>query len=338
MKRARRISIGRWLIPFVVIACIGGLLPQILAKANSVIEKDRKGTIQVEISEADMRSDLKEACITTKLYQVATANSDGTYSAIDPYESLQAQFDCLSGKQQDKIWETILQQAMKLVDKENSVASVEVKTGIGVSSVLATGIYLIVAEPVDTKEYHYEFTPGLVALPNNLYRASGEGKDEWIYDKIKVVLKSTRTPLTGSLQIEKTLQTYDASMGEPLFVFAVEAKKDERVVYSDVMSLSFRNAGTKSATITGIPAGATVTVTEVYAGAGYQIISEPTVIIEQIVSEKTAYASFCNDTDGSKKYGTGIVNHFTYDGTGYRWTQIEDNAESDNRVGENEKQ
>lgn len=52
---------------------------------------------------------------------------------------------------------------------------------------------------------------------------TGSGSDSWIYDDIDIELKPEQTGLMGSLQINKTLKTYNTALGEPVFAFDVEA-------------------------------------------------------------------------------------------------------------------
>lgn len=330
MKIIRKVNRSKYLLLLLAIAFVSVIVPQLLVHANEYIEKDRKGTIQIEVGEADKFAELKNYHIDTSIYQLATVDRSGYFTVLKEYSNLQPLLDEVRDKKQSKEWETVLQQALSEVEGQKADARVAVSGGTGQSESLATGLYLITAEPMDTEEYHYEFTAGLAALPNNEFRATGKGSDTWQYDDIEVMLKPTRIPLTGNFTITKTLQSYNPELGKPLFVFSVEAVKEEETVYSDIISLAFDNAGQKTARITGIPAGAKVTVTEVYSGAGYQITSNPVVTIDRIIANETKEVSFTNDTDGKIKYGTGIVNHFAYDGTGYTWSQIEDNTNQEN--------
>lgn len=69
----------------------------------------------------------------------------------------------------------------------------------------------------------------------------------------------------GSLQINKTLKTYNTALGEPVFAFDVEAyDRDGNVVFSDIASIRFDSTGAKSVVIDNIPAGSRVIVKEVY--------------------------------------------------------------------------
>ena len=65
-----------------------------------------------------------------------------------------------------------------------------------------------------------------------------------------------------------------------------------------------------------------MTVTEVYAGGSYEVTSSDTVRTKIIAGEK-ADVNFTNDYSNRLIYGTGVVNHFEYDGTGWKWVEVE---------------
>ena len=76
--------------------------------------------------------------------------------------------------------------------------------------------------------------------------------------------------------------------------------------------------------------GAEVTVTEIYAGAGYKLISAPSVDVTIVKPETEGYpatVNFTNDYD-YPGYGTSVVNHFERIGQGWEWNQQTDNAGS----------
>jgi hypothetical protein len=100
-----------------------------------------------------------------------------------------------------------------------------------------------------------------------------------------------------------------------------------------VVALTFDAAGKQSLTIEKIPAGAVVTVTEIYSGGSYKVTGSgefETVILaneayDQVVEEtteevETATVTFVNDYDGSSNGGTGVVNHFEEGNGGWVWT------------------
>ena len=112
------------------------------------------------------------------------------------------------------------------------------------------------------------------------------------------------------LEIKKTLNTFNSTLGGATCVFRIEAEKDG-IIYSDVKSIVFDAAGTKSIVIAEkIPAGAVVTVTEVYSGSSYEITSAPEQTVT-IIADKMETVEFTNDYNDRLNGGTSVVNHFT---------------------------
>ena len=126
----------------------------------------------------------------------------------------------------------------------------------------------------------------------------------------------------GSLIIEKELLAYNETFGGADFIFKVEAEKGGKSVYSNVLSLAFDAAGEKSLQIDGLPAGAKATVTEVYSGSCYEIVTEAQRVqtVDHIIAEgeegSPQRVRFQNTYDDRPNGGSGIVNHFRYEGNG----------------------
>lgn len=203
----------------------------------------------------------------------------------------------------------------------------------------------------------FTFEPQLVSVPTkgadeenglvnaeNIVRTSDEGK--WNYE-ITTVLKASVEPRFGSLEIIKSLLTFEKPEGtdaDPAtFVFDVEAYSSTgasdgesgRNVYSNVVSLTFTSAGQKTVLVENIPIGSTVTIKEVYSGANYiQVSADPEPVVIQ--ADEIVSVSFTNDYDDTRRGGGSLTNHFDYeetaseDGTvsagGWNWTQPEDNS------------
>ena len=191
------------------------------------------------------------------------------------------------------------------------------------------GLYLIVVDAAQSPRYEYTFTPLIVSLPWSEYQyVGGDAPDTWQYQR-EAALKPAREPRYGSVRIRKTLTSYNATQGDVTFVFEIVAREsdaeDAKIVYSNVVSLTFSGTGTQEALLEHIPAGAVVTVTEVYSGANCQI----TVSDDQ---SKTVTAdgedagpitfSFENEYDEDAKSGYGIENRFRYDteSNTYHWS------------------
>ena len=71
-------------------------------------------------------------------------------------------------------------------------------------------------------------------------------------------------------------------------------------------------------------ASPSVTVTEVYSGAGYRLVSDAeqtTVILPPNEGVETASVTFVNELSDENIQGYGILNEFTYDGSTWGVTQ-----------------
>lgn len=92
-----------------------------------------------------------------------------------------------------------------------------------------------------------------------------------------------------------------------------------------IESLDFEAAGDSSVTITKIPAGAAVTVKEVYSGASYKLISandQTTKIIATDEKGAPVSVSFTNDVDDNMNGGYGVKNNFKLDeNSQYQYTE-----------------
>lgn len=222
----------------------------------------------------------------------------------------------------------IIARGSSLTEKEDYVTAIETEEG---GEETATVAY--------SQEYVYSFIPQLVSLPGKEPEAgiiSTAGAGEWLYDLTGAELKPTVGPRYTGLEIVKVLEGYASPAS---FVFQVEASQNGRVIYSDVVTLSFdgTSGSTKSILLEDkIPAGADVTVTEVYSGAGYDLTgvtagpgageiqegtgynTNPAAAMAVITSigperaegEAAARVTFTNSYNGSGNNGGAITNHF----------------------------
>ena len=78
-----------------------------------------------------------------------------------------------------------------------------------------------------------------------------------------------------------------------------------------MVSLTFVGPGIRSLEVGDIRYGAQVTVTEVYSGSSYTLVSSPSQNTA-ITSDAFAPVNFANTYDGENNGGSSIVNHFTY--------------------------
>ncbi len=208
-----------------------------------------------------------------------------------------------------------------------------------------SGLYLLVARGSDLEDYTntietedgdklvttahsplyaYTFEPQFVSLPAGSVEGSGAANTifnggSWNYD-LQMTLKAERDRRYGSLEIVKTLQSYETD--EPaIFVFQIEAVLDGETVYSDVESIIFTEAGQKKTLLENkIPAGAAVTVTEVYKGAVYSLgpQTEETQM-RTIAADQISTVEFINHYNDEQKGGHGIINQFQYNETSGAW-------------------
>ena len=128
------------------------------------------------------------------------------------------------------------------------------------------------------------------------------------------------------------MDEYNETLGGATFVFQVEATKLDvdastsepaEVVYSNVVALTYTGPGTQSVVIEDIPAGADVTITEIYTGASYQLkagaVNPQTT---KIIADKTVEVTFENTNNDGLNGGSSIVNAFSYGSNGWTCSQI----------------
>ena len=305
--------------------------------------------------------DIENAEVAIDLYKVANAVAVEGYDTYD-YELLEAYSDLASdleaartvpeeqigqenaGNNADA-WMALANRAADIaLEADEPVETVE----MGAPASLKWGLYLVVARGenllkteyyknengkvvtiAQSPEIEYSFTPYLVSLPSTSEDLSGSmntSDGNWAA-AVRGNLKAEQEPRFGSLEIVKTLDSYNPAAGAA-FVFQVEAVKDEEVVYSNVVSMNFAAAETQRYTLERIPAGAQVTVTEVYTGTAYEAVSDSEQT-ETIVAADTVSVEFENRYNGGGNNGGAILNHFAYSPAdeetgaagGWDWTQ-----------------
>lgn len=284
-------------------------------QAATGIDTDRMCSVEFQID--GNYAELKTLDVDVNLYKLADVEETGDYTALEGFQDLG--LDKISSETTAQEWEEMAGQAADLIqdqDMEPAKTAV-IENGAGMAEDLDTGMYLVEARQVQSPEYTYSFTPYLLSLPNNYYSSSGD--DTWVYD-VTTGLKPEQEIRYGSIQINKTLDVYNETLGEATFIFSVEAVKENSQgtaenVYSDVVSLVFDGPGTQSVEIGNIPAGAQVTVTEVYSGASYELTtaqSQTLTVIAEGEEGNPASVSFANTYNGENNGGSSIVNHFGY--------------------------
>lgn len=294
-----------------------------LYAANEIdVSKDCSLTLQVP-DNSEYGKELSEIALEANLYRIASVNQNGIYTSTTEFQSLEIE----KSKQDKEAWEEITQKAVELVNGKTPDAQVTIENGAGKVENLRTGMYLVLVENEVTDLHEYSFSPCLIALPDNLYYQTSNAEDDvWQYDAV-CHLKLEQSPRYGNLKICKTLTSYNTSLGDVTFVFQVEGVDEEgNIVYSNVVSTTHSEAGTKEVIIEHIPAGTTVTVTEVYSGASYRLETEP----EQtavIAADDFVTVDFSNAYDDELTPGYGVTNHFDYsEDEGWQWSALSDNS------------
>lgn len=274
-------------------------------------------------------------------YRVADVDVTGQkFTPVEGFEGMD--FDGLSPKRDVTAarWAELAKEADGLRTENgvrtDRVATVKKEEGDVVNAQakitgLTPGLYLVVPETVYNPEYtvQYQFTPYLTALPSSLYTLTGEGSDEWVYET-EIGLKPEAVQQYGNLNIVKHLSTYNPALGQATFVFELVGRDASGTVrYEDYVAMDYRTGGDQTLTVTGIPAGCEVTVTEVYSGASYEIVGSDTdaahVWSEQAIAAgvpgaQTAAVDFTNEYNGGNRGGYGVTNHFEADGEdGWTW-------------------
>lgn len=300
-------------------------------------------TVSVQLDETEEGNkeyleDLKEMSIPVSVYRVANVDETGRkFTGEGKFAGMD--FSKVGPDTTAADWESLAEQAKALAEnqmtetedpEEDGGDVTELKLGTVPVTVdeLKPGLYLVLPETSYNQEHsrEYSFAPSLAALPSSDYTLEGTGSDEWNYN-ITMGLKLSVEPLLGKLNITKNLKNYNATLGKATFVFQIVGKNENGAIkYEEVESLTFSEPGSQTITLEGIPAGLTVTVTEIYSGASYQVEGSneavDVIVSDQEVSlgnRTEASVEFTNSYDGGNRGGYGVTNHFESEGDG-GWT------------------
>lgn len=337
MKMMKRIKKGSaWLLALTLVLSSAAIVK--VQAANGIdTEKRCSISFQLEGNLNEEFAELNELTVPVKLYRVADVSSSGVYTALEGFQELK--LDEVDSETTAAQWEEKAAKAVEILEESETEAAAEtnIEKGSGKAENLETGMYLVAAQETLSNLYAYRFTPYLISLPNNYY-STGEN-DDWVYD-VSTGLKPEKEALFGSLVIDKTLTSFNQTLGNATFVFSIEGVKTgedgkSESVYSDVVSVVFDHAGTKSITVTGIPAGADVTVTEIYSGASYEAsgaVSQTVKIAADSREEEgedaanAVHVSFTNQYNNGLNGGASVVNHFEKTEGGWDWTTQDDST------------
>ncbi len=300
-----------------VLALLFTLATAVVPPAYGVVAIDTKAacSLTLQVGEGDqLKEELSALTLQASLYRVATISETGAYTVVeDTFGELD--LSDIDNKTTAKIWQEKAAAADAIVEKDKVEADYTMEAitgGKGTQENIAQGMYLVRMAPVQDDFYEYSFMPFLISVPNNRYYQTKD--DSWIY-QVTADIKPEQTPRLSAVEIVKTLPEYYTELGTPMFVFQIEAvDRKGATVYSNVAGISFDGSGSKKIRIDGIPAGSTVTVTEVYGGSSYELTSgAQTQSIENIAAEKTESVTFVNTYNDKLIPGTGVVNHFEKD-------------------------
>lgn len=300
------------------------------AKAAGPVIQDQKCILTVAVDTTETAwgvgvgagasaEDFADMTVPVNIYKVADMSVSAEFTPTSDFKGLD--FNVARENLKADTWEKLAESA---VERQKQTGVPSTKTGNiekgnpAVIEDLDVGMYLIVPQETFNGDYtrKYVFTPYLTALPSSDYAQAGVGSDEWQYDRT-IYLKGEAQPQFGKLTINKTLQNYNETLGPTTSVFEIEGRDAQgNVVYTNVASVTHGGAGTESVTIKDIPAGITVTVTEIYAGASYEIDGE-NVQTTTIVSDAAAgtenpvvSVAFTNKYNGGNDSGYGLMNEF----------------------------
>lgn len=327
---------SRMLLLFLtVVGLYLAIIPE-YAQAAEPIDLTRPCALSLYSSDFPASFTGKMEDLSGKLYRIADVTIRGTYHLLPAFEEIVLPEES-PGKDQAERWIKAAEDAMVQVNthRPEPIGTFRLQWELtgklsGSAQSLLPGMYLVVLEDGNSELFTCRFQPFLVALPGNLFRQTGAGEDQWIYD-VEAALKPEWAQKNGALLIRKKLESFCSLYEDANFVFLVEGKDTSGVtVYSNVVSIRLDKAGVREVLLKDIPAGLTVSVKEVYPGSAYTLVSEGeiTVAIPPDDTENApASAEFVNRWNGGLTPGTAAVNRFyrVDDSANWEWEKLKDN-------------
>ena len=354
MRKGNETKKRRKLLPAMLAVALAAVM---IAPMGSGVAKAADLSLKVNVANPDyVKEDPALNNVKLKIYKLADlTEGNGTYSwdltkdfADENLEELldEASAPGLYTSDQkkalnEKYQELAGQATAKIIDKKMTTSD---ETAFGSAKDIAEkGLYIVVPVlgdaietdedtglvTITTDEWVYTFNPLIISVPTKTAKDGSIGTadeyGDWISpdisldidEDVQVDAKVVRTPNKGNIVISKTLSRYETK-APATFVFSIEATKGTEKVYSDVVSLTFTDAGTQSRLIPNIPMKAEVTVKEIYAGPSYTKSDaeyHPVVTTEDdmatiLAEEKDSVAAYTNDYDNTFHGGGGIENQF----------------------------
>lgn len=308
-------------ILLVLALCVACVLGFGVTFAQASVDSGLGGPNELTVGVAIPEADLGDAPIQVDVYRIATGSKDATYDTynytfdVEAFKGLAEQYRALAAdtKTSTEAWDDLAASAKKIVDDNHVAATAHADGSSETITGLPDGIYLVWIPDTASDTHTFTFKPALVVLPGKVgadntpvYQTS-EG--EWT-NTVTLYMKGSMKPRYGSLQIDKTVTDFNDEAAT--FVFHIVDTDTGGQQYENYAAVQYTAEGVQSTTVGHIPAGMTITVTEVNSGARYQLVSEndQTVIIE---ADQTATVDFTNEPNDSGKGGHGIENHFVFD-------------------------
>lgn len=297
-------------------------------------EQECRLTVSVDsqmLGEDARLDDFEEMNISVELYKVADVDISGVFHSTETFSDIDFNVG-MDPETNADTWSILAEKAMEKLEASQEIPVAQGEIAGGVAAVIEgfdAGMYLVAPQEAWNSDdsVKYVFSPYLVAFPVSDYTLTGSGSDEWQYER-EIFLKGEAELQAGKLTIYKTLQNYNTTLGKMTCVFQIEGKNAAgETVYSNVTGITLGSADTQFVTIGNIPAGLEVTVTEIYAGASYEVVGEniqSTTVISDAGVEKgkdQASVSFNNQYNGGNRGGYGVTNEFTIsEGGEWEWT------------------
>ncbi len=328
-------------------------------QAAGRIDADQKCFVSVSAEKVDSTNPFAgyAGTVTVDFYKVADMDLTGKYTSVKSGVSLD---ELSSSDVKAATLDSIAEDAYKAfkLDTEspespNKTVTFDLSDLSSASAEMDRGLYLFVPQTTNDDRYEYTFKYSLVSVPTSQYIAStkvGEdgaiisddtASDAWLYTA-DLYLKPEATARYGNLQIVKSLNTYNESLGTASFVYEVVGTRDDEIVFDNVYTMNFDSAGENEILVENIPGDAVVTVTEVYSGASYSVAADTDSLTAEIIGNETVSVEFVNDYDDRLiSGGMGIENTFVKnDDAGYVWVDPNASTEIDeeNIVQESEEQ
>lgn len=187
--------------------------------------------------------------------------------------------------------------------------------------------------------YTFSVQPIVICVPTRINSMGEIAPDtasdgDWIYDQ-EIALKMEEDPATGSILIDKELIGYNKDMENATFVFQVDTyyPTETELYRSEVYSMTFDRAGSKTLQVDGLPLNAYIRITEVYSGVNFEASIKAPDCINVVVGSEPSTVKFANTYNGNTAGGGGVTNHFTFDGKDdWSWEQKSDNTVTVNGI------